>query len=38
MTLARVLSLYGLTLLMCLISGAIAMGKVQAADPAEVFS
>ncbi|WP_088431691.1 ABC transporter permease DevC [Halomicronema hongdechloris] len=38
MTLTRVLALYGLTLLMCLISGAMAMRKVQSADPAEVFN
>lgn len=37
MTLARVVVLYLMTYVMCLISGAIAVRKVQAADPAEVF-
>ena len=37
MTPARVLNLYGLSFAMCLISGAIAVRKVQSADPAEVF-
>jgi putative ABC transport system permease protein len=37
MTLERVVSLYVLTFIMCLISGAIAVRKVQATDPAEVF-
>ncbi|MGG6298158.1 ABC transporter permease DevC [Leptolyngbya sp. AN02str] len=37
MTLGRSLNLLIATLLMCLISGAIAVRKVQAADPAEVF-
>ena len=37
MTLARVLGLYAMTYVMCFISGAIAVRKVQTADPAEVF-
>lgn len=37
MTPARVVNLYGLSFVMCLISGAIAVRKVQSADPAEVF-
>ncbi len=37
MTLTRVLTLYVATYGMCLISGAIAVRKVQAADPADVF-
>ncbi len=37
MTPSRVLNLYGLSFVMCLISGAIAVRKVQSADPAEVF-
>ena len=37
MTLERVVSIYVMTFVMCLISGAIAVRKVQATDPAEVF-
>lgn len=37
MTLARVLGLYAMTYVMCFISGAIAVRKVQSADPTEVF-
>lgn len=37
MTLGRGLNILLATLLMCLISGAIAIRKVQSADPAEVF-
>ncbi|MFE4107017.1 ABC transporter permease DevC [Almyronema epifaneia] len=37
MTLQRIFALYGLTFVMCLISGAIAVRKVQSTDPAEVF-
>jgi putative ABC transport system permease protein len=37
MTVARALMTFALTFLMCLISGAIAVRKVQATDPAEVF-
>lgn len=37
MTLNRSLSVFGLTILMCFISGAIAMRKLQAADPADIF-
>lgn len=37
MTLERVANIYGMTFVMCLISGAIAVRKVQATDPAEVF-
>ncbi|NET38404.1 MAG: FtsX-like permease family protein [Cyanothece sp. SIO1E1] len=36
-TLERVLNLFVLTFIMCLISGAIAVRKVQSTDPAEVF-
>ncbi|MBF2034398.1 MAG: FtsX-like permease family protein [Leptolyngbyaceae cyanobacterium T60_A2020_046] len=38
MTVDRVLTLYAMCFVMCLISGAIAVHKVQSADPAEVFS
>lgn len=37
MTLNRTLLVFGLTLLMCLISGAIATRKLRAADPADIF-
>lgn len=37
MTPGRVLDLYVLTFVMCLVSGAIAVRKVQRTDPAEVF-
>ncbi len=37
MTVSRVINLFIATLLMCIISGAIAVRRVQAADPAEVF-
>ncbi len=37
MTWGRILNLLGLTFVMCLVSGAIAVRKVQATDPAEVF-
>lgn len=37
MTAGRVIGLYIATFFMCLISGAIAVRKVQATDPAEVF-
>ncbi|MDX2213037.1 MAG: ABC transporter permease DevC [Oculatellaceae cyanobacterium bins.114] len=37
MTVDRVLTMFILTFSMCLISGVIAVRKVQAADPAEVF-
>lgn len=37
MTLERVINIYLLTFIMCLVSGAIAVRKVQATDPAEVF-
>jgi putative ABC transport system permease protein len=37
MTLARSSVIFGLTILMCCISGAIAVRKVQDADPADVF-
>jgi putative ABC transport system permease protein len=37
MTTGRALSTFMLTFVMCLISGAIAVRKVQATDPAEVF-
>jgi putative ABC transport system permease protein len=37
MTVGRALNIQIATFVMCLISGAIAVRKVQAADPAEVF-
>jgi putative ABC transport system permease protein len=37
MTVERVVNLYILTFMMCLVSGLIAVRKVQRADPAEVF-
>ena len=37
MTLERIANIYILTLVMCLISGAVAVRKVQHTDPAEVF-
>ncbi len=37
MTLERVVNLYLATFIMCLISGAVAVRKVQRTDPAEVF-
>jgi putative ABC transport system permease protein len=37
MTLARALLVLVLTIVMCLISGAIATRKLQAADPADMF-
>jgi putative ABC transport system permease protein len=37
MTVERVINLYIMTFIMCLVSGAIAVRKVQATDPAEVF-
>ena len=37
MTLGRIVNLYIATFMMCLISGAIAVRKVQRTDPAEVF-
>jgi putative ABC transport system permease protein len=37
MTLERIVNIYIMTLVMCLISGAIAVRKVQRTDPAEVF-
>lgn len=37
MTLSRVINILVMTFVMCLISGAIAVRKVQATDPAEVF-
>ena len=37
MTVTRVVMLYAMTFIMCLISGAIAVRKVQTADPADVF-
>lgn len=38
MTLNRSLTVFSLTVIMCVFSGAIAMRKLQAADPADVFS
>jgi putative ABC transport system permease protein len=37
MTLARSSIVFGLTVLMCFISGAIAVRKLQSADPADIF-
>lgn len=37
MTINRGLLIFGLTLVMCIISGAIAVRKVQDADPADIF-
>ncbi len=37
MTKFLIVFVYGLTLLMCLVSGAIAVGKLKAADPADIF-
>ncbi|NEO35574.1 MAG: FtsX-like permease family protein [Moorea sp. SIOASIH] len=37
MSLARALTVLILTIIMCCISGAIAIGKLQAADPADIF-
>lgn len=37
MTIDRVATVFVLTLIMCVISGGIAMRRVQAADPADIF-
>lgn len=37
MTVDRVMTVFVLTLMMCVISGVIAMRRVQAADPADIF-
>ena len=37
MTQTRMINLFVATVVMCIISGAIAVRKVQASDPAEVF-
>jgi putative ABC transport system permease protein len=37
MTLSRAIFVLTLTLIMCMISGAIATGKLQSADPADMF-
>ena len=37
MTSDRVITVFVLTLIMCIVSGAIAMRRVQAADPADIF-
>ncbi|KOR35835.1 MULTISPECIES: ABC transporter permease DevC [Planktothricoides] len=37
MTLPRVVTVLGLTIFMCAVSGAIAMRKLQEADPADIF-
>ncbi|NJK30652.1 MAG: FtsX-like permease family protein [Acaryochloris sp. SU_5_25] len=37
MTLDRIITVFGLTLIMCVVSGMIAMRRVQAADPADIF-
>ncbi|MEC4894057.1 MAG: ABC transporter permease DevC [Oscillatoria sp. PMC 1051.18] len=38
MTLTRAIFVLGLTVVMCFVSGAICIGKLQQADPAELFS
>ena len=37
MTLARAVMVLSLTMIMCVISGTIATGKLQSADPADMF-
>jgi putative ABC transport system permease protein len=37
MTTARAINVFILTVVMCFVSGAIAMRKLQAADPADIF-
>jgi putative ABC transport system permease protein len=37
MTQERILLVFSLTLLMCFLAGAIAIQKLQAADPADIF-
>jgi putative ABC transport system permease protein len=37
MTLDRIITVFFLTLIMCVVSGVIAMRRVQAADPADIF-
>jgi putative ABC transport system permease protein len=37
MSLNRAVTVFSLTIVMCFISGAIAMRKLQAADPADIF-
>ncbi|MGL5035348.1 MAG: ABC transporter, partial [Microcystaceae cyanobacterium] len=37
MTIARAMQVLILTVVMCCISGAIAVGKLRAADPADIF-
>jgi putative ABC transport system permease protein len=37
MTVGRAITVLGLTLVMCTISGAIAVGKLRGADPADIF-
>jgi putative ABC transport system permease protein len=37
MTLERAITVLGLTIAMCVASGAVAMRKLQSADPADIF-
>jgi putative ABC transport system permease protein len=37
MTAARMALVFGLTVVMCMVSGLIATRKIQAADPADIF-
>jgi putative ABC transport system permease protein len=37
MSLPRAAAVYGLTVLMCTVSGALAMRRLRYADPAEIF-
>jgi putative ABC transport system permease protein len=37
MTWDRIITVFFLTLIMCIVSGVIAMRRVQAADPADIF-
>ncbi|MDP8936012.1 MAG: ABC transporter, partial [Cyanobacteriota bacterium] len=37
MTLTKVITVFAMTTIMCSVSGAIAVRKLQAADPAEIF-
>jgi putative ABC transport system permease protein len=37
MTLAKAMTVFGMTVIMCFVSGAIAVRKLQAADPADIF-
>lgn len=37
MTLSRAVMVMVLTIIMCVASGGVALGKLQAADPADIF-